>query len=112
MEFSELNDDIWDELISYLNLKCIYSLEFADNFFKGVLKRTKIWERKLKKEFPDVEYECNQANEERNYQTSRKLYWNVYIQRHKCNFCKLCLIDNVCRNIPECKNCNWLEYLD
>ena len=66
MKCSEVNDDIWDKVISYLNLKNIYGLELADDFFEGVLRRTKIWGRKLNKEFPDVEYECLYTNEERN----------------------------------------------
>jgi hypothetical protein len=58
MKYSELNDDIWDEIISYLNLKSIYNLELTDKFFQGVLERTKFWERRIKNEFPDYEYEC------------------------------------------------------
>jgi hypothetical protein len=48
MEFSELNDDIWDKLISYLNLKSIYSLEFADIFLQGGVKKNNNLGKKIK----------------------------------------------------------------
>ena len=112
MKYNELNVDIWDTIIAYLNLKSIYNLELADNFFREIMQRTKIWQRKIKNEFPDYDFEHIQTNEEIQYKAAKNLYWSLYILGHECNFCKLCFIDDACRNIPDCTTCNWLEYLD
>ena len=37
MDYTKLNDDIWCEIISYLNLKDIYNLENSDD----LLERTR-----------------------------------------------------------------------
>ena len=108
MNYSELNDDIWCEIISYLNLKSIYSLENSNKFFQSLFARTRFWKRKLKREFPDE----IQIDEEDDYQKLRKLYWIMFLQTHRCNVCKLYFIENICPNIPECRKCNWLEMLD
>ena len=108
MNYLALNDNVWGEIVSYLNLKSIYNLEFTDTFLENLLGRTKFWERKLKRQFPDIDLEYDITNLKENYHISRHMYWVLYLQRHNCNICKLCVIENVCRNIPDCRKCNWL----
>ena len=105
MNYTRLNDDIWCEIISYLNLKSIYSLEFTDEYFKHVLERTRFWERKIKAEFSD------QIFDPESYRQSRKVYWILFLQQHKCNICSLCFIEDCCNNIPDCRDCDWLKML-
>ena len=112
MKHTDLNDDIWCAIFSYLSLKSIYNLELTANYFKDVLERTRFWERKIRKEFPNYEYDNLAVEVNEMYYISRKLYWNLYIQSHECNVCKLCFIESICSNIPDCKECDWLEFLD
>ena len=112
MNYKNLIDDIWSEIFSYLDLKSIYILEVADKFFKNVLKRTNFWKIKARKEFPYSDYRIITMDEEKDYYKVRKLYWNLYWLNHKCNICKLCFIENVCSDIPDCRKCDWLNYLD
>lgn len=112
LNYLALTDDVWCEIVSYLNLKSIYNLEHTDTFFENLLQRTKFWERKLKRQFPDSDLECDTTNLKEKYHISRRMYWALYLQRHKCNICKLCFIENVCRKIPDCRKCNWLDMLD
>lgn len=112
MKHTDLNDDVWCEIFSYLNLKSIYNLELTDKFFQQVLKRIRFWVRKIREEFPNYEYDSIATKAEEKYYISRKLYWNLYYQNHRCNVCKLCFIESICSNIPDCKKCDWLEFLD
>ena len=105
MDYTKLNDDIWCEIISYLNLKDIYNLENSDDSFKHLLERTRFWERKIKAEFTD------EMVGQEGYKIARKYYWNLFLLRHNCNICNLCFIEDICQNIPECTRCNWLDML-
>ena len=106
MDYTKLNDDIWCEIISYLNLKDIYNLENSDDYFKNLLERTRFWERKIKAEF------TGEMIDQEGYKIARKTYWILFLQRHTCNICKLCFIEDICQNIPDCTSCDWLDMLD
>ena len=108
----KLNDDIWSEIFSYLDLKSIFTLERADILFQHILKSTRYWERMIEKEFSHCGSCISGIGEEDPYFISRRLYWTYYLLNHSCNICKLCFIDDICNNIPDCKLCDWLNYLD
>ena len=108
----KLNNDIWSEIFSYLDLKSIFTLERADIMFQQVLRSTRYWERMMEKEFSSCGFDISGIGEEERYFTIRRLYWTSYLLGHSCNFCKLCLIDDVCSNIPDCNLCDWINYLD
>ena len=67
----------------------------------------------MEKEFSSCGFDISGIGEEERYFTIRRLYyWTSYLLSHSCNFCKLCLIDDVCSNIPDCNLCDWINYLD
>ena len=107
MDYRKLNYDIWREIFSYLDLKSIFILERTDQFFQQALRSTRFWERKMEKEFPH----CDKPKD-KDYFFMRKLYWTLYCLNHDCNVCKLCFIDNICDDIPDCGDCDWLDFLD
>ena len=109
MNFLKLHDDIWYQILLYLDLKSIYSLEFTNTYFPAVLKRTRFWIIKMKKDFPHCEIVINSVQEEEIYTVARKVYWSLYQLNHTCNICRLCLVDNVIDDIPENE---WIDYLD
>ena len=111
---NKLNDDVWCEIFSYLDFKSIFTLEHADVNFQEILKRTRYWERKIQKDFPDfsLDMDLRQLDEEDHYTYARRMFWNLYYFRHDCNICKVCFIEEICKNIPDCKKCDWLSYLD
>ena len=106
MKLTDLNDDCWLQIFQYLDLKSLYVLEKSDNIFQVILKRTEIWQRKIRIQYPGVDIGKIQ------YGASRRLYLELYIGSHQCNVCNLCFILDVCPNIPECKKCDWLSLLD
>ena len=110
MDYTKLSDDIWSEIFSYLDLKSIFTMELADRFFQQTLKRIRFWERKLKTDFDDGLDEAEVAEEDQ-YFIVRRMYWNRYLLSHECRICNLCFIDNICSDIPDCKNCDWLDCL-
>jgi hypothetical protein len=112
MKYTNLHDDIWSEIFSYLDLKSIYNLELAAIYFKEVFKKTRFWERKIRIEFQNFEHNELEEDVNTKYHITRKLYWNLYYQNHVCNICKLCVIESICSNIPNCEKCDWLEFLE
>ena len=112
MKHTDLNNDIWCEIFSYLDLKSIYHLELTSIFFKEVLEKLRFWKRKILKEFPKFEHDGLEGKAEKNYQVTRKLYWILFHQSHVCNVCKMCFIESICSNIPDCDDCDWLELLE
>ena len=112
MKHTDLNNDIWCEIFSYLDLKSIYHLELTSIFFKEVLEKLQFWKRKIIKEFTKFEHDGLEGKTEKNYQVTRKLYWILFHQSHVCNVCKMCFIESICSNIPDCDDCDWLELLE
>ena len=112
MLVSKLNDDIWSEIFSYLDLKCIFTLERADLIFEDILRRTRYWERKIEQKFPECGFDIPEDSTDDPYFIIRRLYWDLYCLSHTCNICKLCFVDNICNKIPDCKLCDWLNYFD
>ena len=113
MDIRKLNDDIWSEILSYLDLKSIFILEQTDVIFEEILERTRYWERQIQKKFSHFQFDISERGAENYYYTIRNVYWNLYSLNHVCNnICKLCLIDDICMDIPNCKKCDWLNYLD
>ena len=112
MKHIDLNNDIWCEIFSYLDLKSIYHLELTSIFFKEVLEKLRFWKRKIIKEFSQFELDGLEIKAEKNYQVTRKLYWSLFHQSHVCNVCKMCFIESICSNIPDCDKCDWLELLE
>ena len=55
IKHTDLNNDIWGEIFSYLDLKSIYQLELTSIYFKEVLQKLNFWKRKIIKEFPQFE---------------------------------------------------------
>ena len=110
----KLNDDVWREIFSYLDLKSIFTLEHADMNFREILKRTRYWERKIEKEFPyfGLDMDLRELDENDHYIYARRMYWNLHYLSHDCNICKLCVIEEICKNIPDCEKCDWLSFLD
>ena len=82
----KLNDDIWSEIFSYLDLKSIFTLERADIMFQQVLRSTRYWERMIEKEFSSCGFDVSGIGEEERYFTIRRLYWTSYLLSHSCNF--------------------------
>ena len=112
LKHTDLNVDTWCKIFSYLDLKSIYSLELTAIYFKQVLERIRFWERKIRKEFPNFEYDQLEEDINKKYYITRKSYWNLYYQNHLCNVCKLCFIESICSNIPNCEKCDWLQLLE
>ena len=108
--FSSLSDDCWNEIISYLDLKSIYRLEKSSKYFEDLMSRTRLWNRKLKIEYPNVLYE--NRSEKSDYKLSREVYWSVFSASHVCRICIICFMDEICSNIPNCEKCDWIKYLD
>ena len=114
MEVNKLNDDVWSEIFMYLDLKSIFTLEHAAINFQDILKRTRHWERKIEKEFSyfRLDMDLRELDVDDHYLYARGMYWNLYYLSHDCNICKLCFIEEICKNIPDCKKCDWLSFLD
>ena len=68
MSYSDLNDDIWYQILLYLDLKGIYCLELANPFFPSVLKRLRFWNMKINKDFPHCDVVINSVQEEEMWQ--------------------------------------------
>ena len=97
----KLHDDIWYQILLYLDLKSIYCLELTDTYFPTVLKRLRFWNLKITV--------IDSVLEEEVYTATRRAYWSYYQLNHTCNICRLCLVDNVIDDIPDNE---WIEYLD
>ena len=110
-EIFTLNDDCWMKIVSYLDLKSVYSLERSSIYFKDLMSRTNFWQKKMKKEFPNVLYE-NVFQHKSDYKLSRELYWEIFRASHVCNVCMICFVEEICSNIPNCERCDWIECLD
>ena len=109
MSYSDLNDDIWYQILLYLDLKGIYCLELANPFFPSVLKRLRFWNMKINKDFPHCDVVINSVQEAEVYTVARRVYWSMYQLNHTCNICRLCLVDNIVDDIPDNE---WIDYLD
>ena len=109
MNYSKLHDDAWYQILLYLDLKSIYCLELTDPYFPAVLKRTRFWNLKIKRDFPYCDDVINFVTEEETYSVARGVYWCLYQLNHTCNICRLCLVDNVVHDIPENE---WIDYLN
>ena len=68
MSYSDLKDDIWHQILLYLDLKSIYCLELANPFFPTVLKRLRLWNIKITKDFPHRDVVINSVQEEEMWQ--------------------------------------------
>ena len=108
MDYSKLHDDIWYHVFIYLDLKSIYTAEITDIFFQNVLKRTKFWNRKIRKDFPQCDDVLLDLSEEKSYVLARRFYFDMYRLTHACNICKLCFI-NIYEDIPHSE---WRDYID
>ena len=111
MNFLCLNDDVWHEIFLYFDIKSIFNLELTNTYFQQVLQRLHFWEKKIRKEFPHYAFEIFVCDKKKKYFITKKIYWDLYCQNHKCNICKLCFIDEICSNIPNCTKCDWLDYI-
>ena len=107
-DYSRLHDDIWYSVFIYLDLKSIYTAEVTDSFFQNILKRTKFWSRKIRRDFPHCDVVLPDVSEEESYFVARRLYFDIYRLNHVCNICKLCFI-NISEDLPHCE---WRDYID
>ena len=112
MKHTDLNNDIWGEIFSYLDLKSIYQLELTSIYFKEVLQKLNFWKWKIIKEFQQFELDGLEVEVEKKYKVTRKLYWILFHQSHVCNVCKMCFIESICSNIPDCNKRDWLALLE
>ena len=106
VKLEDINDDCWRKIFSYLNLKSMYMLEISSEKFQEIMRRIDFWQYRLRTEHSNVDIG------EVPYETSRRLYWVIYVGSHECNVCNLCFISDVCPNIPDCRACDWLSLLD
>ena len=94
--------DIGLNIMSYLSYKDLDNLEHSCIIFKQIFQRIRLWERKIKLEYPKFALDSECTNDEPNH-----IYWQLRYLDHHCttrcyNICNICYDQTICFNITHC----------